>query len=347
MMDVFDSTRIRGVHCCVPSRKINNEYFENTFTKDQIDDVVRMIGVENRYWVDSDVSTGDLCISAAKTLLEKIKWNSKSIDALIFITQTPDYILPGTSARIHKKLNLDPSCKAFDVNLGCSGYVYGLWLASCLIQSGAAKRVLLLAGETPSKIVDKKDKSTVLLFGDAGSATAIDFIEDHSLESCYILGTNGEGFNNLIIPTGAFGNYQISEDDRLLDKNPSCLFMDGASVFNFTLTEVPKLYETLIAKYDHSHDSLDGVLMHQANLFMLNHLKKRCKISDQIFKSNIKEFGNTSSCSIPLLICSELKENSKDKDLTLALLGFGVGYSWAGGIIRLEKSIHIDLEFYD
>jgi len=165
--------RIAGVVSCVPSRRIDNTVFTERFGEAAVNDVVKMIGVQTRYWTDANTTTADLCYQAAARLLEGVAWAHDTIDGLIFITQTPDYRLPATACDLHGRLGLKPTCVAFDVNLGCSGYVYGLWLASTLLQS-SCRRVLLLVGDTSSKLIDPEDRSTAILFGDAGTATAIE-----------------------------------------------------------------------------------------------------------------------------------------------------------------------------
>lgn len=345
-MDNFSKAIVRGVHCSIPSKRIDNSYFEKSFEKKSIDDVVKIIGVKTRYWAGDQTSTGDLCANSAKALMANLNWSPESIDALIFITQTPDFFLPPTSSVIHKKLNLHRECKAFDVNLGCSGYTYGLWLATCFIEASSARRVLVLAGDTNSKMIDKSDRTTCLVFGDAGSATAVEYSE-HSVDSHYVLGTDGVGFNHLIVPQGAFGNYDIQADSRFKDKDPSCIFMDGAEVFNFTLGTVPKLLISLLAKAQSTIDDVDFALMHQANLFMLNHLQKKAKIPNDKFLVNIDKYGNTSSCSIPLLMCSEMTSLTSTKDLKLVLLGYGVGWSWGGAFIHLRQNTYFGLETSD
>lgn len=284
------------------------------FSIDDINQVIKTTGVKTRHVAPDSVSAGDLCAKAAIDLMESLGWEPNSIDGLILMTQTPNQLLPATACRIQDKLGLRTSSFAFDVNLGCSAYPYGLWLAGSLMASGA-NRVLLLAGDTINKIVDPSERSTAFLFGDAGTATALEKKGGTTWE--FILGTDGSGANYL----------QASSDKSLT--------MDGPKVFEFTLQRIPILLSELEKNNGHPHDYY---LLHQANNFILQHLRKKCKIPSESFLSNINKFGNTSSASIPLLLSSELGSINLKKDTRLALVGFGVGLSWAAASISLDPT---------
>ncbi len=322
---------VAGIVSCVPKRVVDNQFFVDKFGEESVSDVVKMIGVSSRRWVDEKSTTSDLCAEAGRILLSKLGWDSKSIDAVIFISQTPDFRLPASACVLQHKLGLPVSCIAFDVNLGCSGYPYALWLGMTMIQSGAAKRVLLAVGDTISKVVDPDDRATAMLFGDAGTMTALQVSQDEG-QAHFILGTDGRGAENLIVPEGAFR--ACSSDARLEGRNSACLFMDGGEIFNFTLKSVPPLVADLIDFSGNSVESMDYFLFHQANQFMLKHLAKKSKIPLSRFPINIDRYGNTSSASIPLLISSDL-EILRSSRHSLALFGFGVGYSWGAANIAI------------
>lgn len=324
---------IVGVVSCLPSKKISNRFFEKTFGESVIADIVKMVGVENRYWVNEQTTTMDLCHAAGKKLLQGLGWAPDSVDALIFVSQTPDFRLPATACTLQSGLGLPNACIAFDVNLGCSGYPYALWLGMTMVQSGAARRVILAVGDTISKIVDLTDRSTALLFGDAGTVTAIEAVDGQT--ATFVLGTDGKGASNLMVPRGGFRDYMTSEDERIKDKHPDALFMDGGEIFNFTLRSVPGLVSETIQNSGFSMDQHDAFLFHQANLFMLKHLVKKAKIPVQNAPFNISEYGNTSSASIPLLMTTKLKEVLLEKKTRVAMFGFGVGYSWAGASLSV------------
>lgn len=320
---------VRGVVCAVPPRVVDNAHFHAHFEPGAVADVVKMIGVQTRRWSAPEQTTADLCEAAARTLLDKLAWDKDSVDAVIFISQTPDYRLPATACALHGRLGLPKACVAFDVNLGCSGYVYGLWLASRLLDGVAIKRVLLLVGDTISKTVDPSDRATALLFGDAGSATALEY--EAGAASHFITGTDGAGAPHLLIPEGGYRALDTS-DARLADRAADSLYMDGGEIFNFTLSSIPTLVKDLFALA--GRETADAYLFHQANTFMLKHIIKKAKIAPERAPINMDRFGNTSSASIPLLIVDQLAE-LRERPMDVAMFGFGVGYSWAAGLLSI------------
>jgi 3-oxoacyl-[acyl-carrier-protein] synthase-3 len=335
------SARIAGVVSCVPSRQVDNDYFVEKFDASAVRDVVKMIGVNRRRWADPQTSAGDLCRNAGLKLLDGLGWQADSIDALIFVSQTPDYRLPGTAFVLQAELGLPTSCLAFDINLGCSGYPQALWLGMNLIQTGAAKRVLLAVGDTISKMIDPTDRSTTLLFGDAGTMTALEASETDAAAH-FIIGADGKGVRNLIVPSGGFKSYDAAADERMAGKAPECLFMDGGEIFNFTLNAVPKLVSRTLEIAGREKDTYDAFLFHQANLFMLKHLAKKAGLPADRVPTNIGEYGNTSCASIPLLMTTELKHRLKEETLQLGMFGFGVGYSWASAALAVGPLTIVD-----
>jgi 3-oxoacyl-[acyl-carrier-protein] synthase-3 len=324
--------KVLGVVSCLPSQEIDNSFFLQRFNESEINDVCRMTGVEKRRWADDRTTTRDLCRVAGKRLLDGLGWDPGSVDALIFVSQTPDYRLPATACVLQAELNLPQSCIAFDINLGCSGYPYAVWLGMTMIQSGAANRVLLAVGDTVTKIVDPNDRATAMLFGDAGTVTALE-ASATAAPAHFILGTDGRGAANLIVPKGGFCT-GANDDPRLKDRDRNCLFMDGGEIFNFTLRTVPELVARTMAFAGRSADDYQAFLFHQANRFMLKHLAKKAKLPADRVPVNIEEFGNTSSASIPLLLTTALREQLSEQSARVAMFGFGVGYSW--GAVSLE-----------
>jgi 3-oxoacyl-[acyl-carrier-protein] synthase-3 len=269
------SARIAGVVSCVPGRCIDNAYFNDRFTASAVADVARMIGVENRRWAAAEQSTADLCCAAGRKLLSSLGWRPESVDALIFVSQTPDYQLPATACSLHARFGLKPATIAFDVNLGCSGYPYALWLAMTLIAGQAAGRVLVAVGDTISRVVDPADRATAMLFGDAGTVTALEFTAQHPQlhEATFVLGTDGSGVPSLIIPPGPTAH----------------LHMDGAEIFNFTLRTIPALVADTLKAAGKPADSYAAYLFHQANLFILSHLTKKMKLPPDRVPINIAD----------------------------------------------------------
>lgn len=324
---------IVGIVSCLPSHRVSNTHFYREFGEATVKDITKMIGVENRYWADESTSSKDLCAKAGLHLLQHLGWESSSVDALIFVSQTPDFRLPATACLLQAELQLPFACIAFDVNLGCSGYPYALWLGMTMVQTGAARRVLLAVGDTISKVVDPGDRSTALLFGDAGTVTAIE--ASVGQQANFVMGTDGRGAQNLMVPCGGFKDYSTWGKERLMDRSPDCLYMDGGEIFNFTLKAVPALVTETIRSSGLSLDKYDGFLFHQANMFMVKHLVKKLKLPADKIPINIDQYGNTSCASIPLLMTSKTKESLSSSSLRLGLFGFGVGYSWAGASLQV------------
>jgi 3-oxoacyl-[acyl-carrier-protein] synthase-3 len=269
-------------------------------------------------------------------------WEAESIDGLIFVTQSPDYLLPSTACLIHRDLGLSPGCAAFDVGLGCSGYPYGVWLASMMLQSDGMKRVLVLHGETPSRFAEQSDRSVALLFGDAGSATAIE-------SGCagaglprwwFSLNSDGQGYDDLIIRGGGF------RDRFPTDRRQSFVHMNGPGIFDFTIKRVPQLVEETLAASGMTEGDVDYYILHQSNRFIMNHLARKMKIPSEKIPLTLGEFGNTGGPSVPLTITMGGLERAADQGLTLLLLGYGVGLSWGSALIDVAPDTffnHIEI----
>ena len=314
---------LKGVVCAVPGEPIGNDKFAKVFGEKAVGEIIKMIGVQTRYWAAPNQTTADLCFVAAERLLARLEWSADSIDALIFVTQTPDHFLPASACLLHARLGLATDCQAIDVNLGCSGYVYGLWLASSLVQSGC-NRVLLLAGDTISRLIDPTDRGTAVLFGDAGSATAIE--ADQTAGSVYFrLGTDGAGALALRVPEGGF---RSADPDRPVTLDPRRLHMDGGEVFAFTLRVVPALIQNILDDAGLGPGAVDTYLLHQANQFMIKHIGKRIGADAPRLPINIQRYGNTSSATLPLLLADDMAARLQGTAARLLLAGFGVGLSW-------------------
>lgn len=305
-------------------------------------------GVYKRYVASNGLCTSDLCVCAGERLLAELDWSRDSVDVLIFVSQTPDYLLPATSCSIQGRLKLSKRCAAFDVNMGCSGYTYGFWLASSLIAGGSAKRVLLLVGDTISRIVSPRDRATAPLFGDAGTATALES-DMNAPRMAFELGTDGSGQEHLIVPAGAFRQprtqYTLQRTEREGGniRSDEDLFMNGAEVFAFTLREVPKLIKSVIDTAGWSKEDVDAWVMHQANRFMLQHLIKRMQLPADKVVLAMEEFGNTSSASIPLAMTHSLSKRLRKERLNLVMVGFGVGFSWGAVALTCDNMVMPDL----
>lgn len=335
---------ISGIVCAVPSHvKANNE-FVSMFDEESAIKFGQKTGIYRRHVTTSSTCTSDLCFSAAVRLLDQLGLSRDAVDVLIFVSQTPDYVLPATACLLQQRLGLPTSVAAFDVNLGCSGYVYGLWLASSLVSSGQAKNVLLLVGDTCTKFVSDTDKSTAPIFGDAGSASLI--TAEVGFESYFHLGTNGQGAKNLMIHSGGFRNPSDGSSRQKVDyldgtsRSVQDLYMNGGEIFNFTIGTVGSAIQEFLKEHP---SQVDAFVFHQANRLMLDHLRKKLAIPAEKLWLSLDEFGNTSSASIPLTIVYYFNQHAFSSSQNLLLAGFGVGYSWALSRIQLRDGFKWDL----
>jgi 3-oxoacyl-[acyl-carrier-protein] synthase-3 len=336
----ISGVRISGIYACVPKQVIDNTYFEKQFGEEAVADVVRMIGVKKRRWSKEDVTGGDLTLVAAQSLLAKLGWSSETVDAIIYVSQTSDFKMPSTACVLQHRLGLAEHCAAFDLNLGCSAYPYALWTAMSLLRASGLKRALVCVSETMSKIIDKNDRATAMLFGDAATVTALE-VDASDAPNFFIFGTNGSGYADLIIADGARVPAELAIVEKRISR-PDKLHMDGWSVFNFTIGTVPGLVKQSLAQASLEINAVDYFLFHQANNFMLDHLIKKSKLPSEKILKNLANYGNTSCASIPLLMATELSSFISQRTLTLALFGFGVGYSWSSAVLRVDENIILD-----
>lgn len=334
-----DHLKLCGISAAVPGRAI-----PVTGPSPDLEKITSSAGVKARHIASASVCSSDLCQAAAENLLKTLAWERSSIDLLVFVSQTPDYILPATSCLLHSRLGLSKECAAFDINLGCSGYVYGLSVVATHINAKAAKRALLLVGDTISKVISPCDRSVAYLFGDAGSATALEYVDEASTIS-FVTGSDGNGAEHLRIPAGMF-RVSSSEATRTLAQNAALnsrsqgyLYMNGPEIFNFTLREVPPMVKRVLGAAGWGLEEVDHYVFHQANRFMLDYLVKRMGLPVGSVPMALDQFGNTSSASIPLTICSTLGERLKSRAARLVLGGFGVGFSWSAAALTVDRPV--------
>ncbi|RYY74319.1 MAG: ketoacyl-ACP synthase III [Gammaproteobacteria bacterium] len=329
---IFRGARLAGITSAVPATEFDNVRDTLQFDATEVKKVVSLAGVKTRRVTTSNMFCSDLCLAAAKDLLEGLDWSADSIDVLIFITQTPDYFLPGSASLMHRDLALSHHCAVFDVGLGCSGYPYGIWLANMMIQTGAAKRILVLHGDTPSLFTDKEDRATYLLFGDGGTATAIETSTKES-EWGFCLHSDGGGCKDLIIPGGGFRN------PKPANERDSKLKMNGPNLFNFTVARVPEVIDEMLALMKCTVDDLDVFFFHQSNQFIMKHIAKKCGLDLAKVPLTLDRFGNIGGASVPLTVTQYLAENKLDRSVKVMLLGYGVGLSWGAAQIELDKNV--------
>ena len=331
--------KISGISACVPSNSESN-YDYDWLTEQEQQLLVKTTGIENRRVVNDGRTTSDLCFSATEKLLADLKWNRDDIDILIFVSQSRDYFLPATAIILQERLGLKTSTIAFDISLGCSGYVYGLSVISSLLKSTNSKKALLLAGDVSSFSLNKRDKSTYPLFGDAGTATALELTNEGEMH--YNLNSDGSGHEAIIIPDGGLRNpltdesFVEKEIDKGIWRSNRNLKLEGLDVFNFSITKVHPQIKALLEEHQIDIDKIDYFVFHQANRLILETIRKKLKIDAEKVPYSLKEYGNTSSASIPLTIVTELQEQVQNKNLSMLLCGFGVGLSWGTVTLNLD-----------
>jgi 3-oxoacyl-[acyl-carrier-protein] synthase-3 len=346
-----DGISIKGISCCVPARIERNVDITNQPAED-IQKFIDVTGVEERRIAHADVCTSDLCMQAATKVLSSVQWEKDSIEILVFVSQTADYILPVTSAMLQDRLGISKDCIAFDIPLGCSGYVYGISVITGMMKAFGLKRGILLAGDTISKLVSKNDKSTYPLFGDAGSATLFE-TDDMNSTIHFDLGTDGSGYKAIIIPDGGSRNtvtetsFDEVEYDAGIRRNQCQLALEGMDVFSFGISQAPKTVNKLIEAFAIDKEQVDYFVFHQANMMMNKMIAKKLKLPVEKVPYSLKHFGNTSSATIPLTVVTELKNQLEQKDLNFIFCGFGVGLSWGTIHLTLKKETTLIFSEYE
>ncbi len=321
-------------------------YFPEAYEDNPAEErITQKVGVFRRHIAAEGECASDLCIKAAEDMFEKYNVDKETIDAVIFCTETPDYIMPSTACVIHGRLGLKQNCMAFDFNHGCTGYIYGLALAKSVIETGLATNVLLLAGDTLSKIIHPKDMRTKPLFGDSGSATLVSgTYSRREFLSNFRFGTNGEEFRKIIVHYGGMRMKHVDPaiaHEEIVDqygnvRTDATLYMDGKAVVQFTQTVVPPMMHDILDSARLNMDDITNFVFHQANKFMLQNVQKACKIPDDgRYFNDCSMIGNTASASIP----NAINKMQRD-DIVLGkyglLMGFGIGLTWGGCIADLS-----------
>ncbi len=335
---------VAGISACVPEDVYHNAEYDWISEKER-EILIKTIGVEKKHHAKKGTTTSDLCYVAAEELLTRLKWQREDIDLLIFVSQSRDYIIPATSGLLQERLSLSKSCIAFDISLGCSGYVYGLSVIGSMMKTGAIKKGLLLTGDISTLNTSYRDKSAFPLFGDAGTATAID-LTDNAEPMMFNLQSDGEGYEAIIIPDGGIRNFADKETSFEYHKigegiyrNKFNIALDGIKVFNFSLREVKPNVNKLLSEFNMKTDDIDYFIFHQANRLMNETIRKQLKLVPEKVPYSLNDFGNTSSASVPITIVSELSEEIASQELTLLLSGFGVGLSWGSVILKTNRII--------
>lgn len=341
MNTVFQHIKISHLAAVLPPHVIELNDLANLYGEAEVKKIIKTTGIQRVRYADANTTSADLCEKAAHLILTKQPELKTQVDGLIFVSQTRDYILPQTSHVLQHKLGLSQETLCFDLPVGCTGYIYGILQAAMLINSGLCNKVIVLAGDTTSKIVSKGDRTVSMVFGDAGTAT---LVEKGEGTMGIMLKADGASAKDLMIPAGGFRmpknaatSLQKSYEDNI-QRSDEDLFMDGMQVFNFSISQIPKIIEEALVQMIWKKEETDKFVLHQANEFMVNYLAKRLKLNNEQVPLSVKEYGNTGPSSIPLTLCDQFHENNSSLNKVI-LCGFGVGLSWGTIAVNLNGTI--------
>lgn len=317
---------LKHISVYLPDKSVTNEDIAEMFPSWESSKIFEKVGIKNRYVADSKEGVADMAVAAIRNLQLETGIDLSQVDYFLLCTQSPDYQIPTTACIVQHRVGLSNNCGAIDINQGCSGYIYGLSLASALVSSGIANNVLLVTADVYSKHIHNSDKGNMSLFGDAATASLISSDGKYEIGK-FSLGTDGSGYDKLIIKNSGLFSKSLNQDDP-----ENFLFMDGAAVFDFTAKRIPQLIEENLVLNGLAKDDINLFVFHQANTFMLNFLRNRIKIEKNRFLINMENYGNTVSSSIPLAF----KDSFDGENRNVMMVGFGVGLSW-GAVVLLNK----------
>jgi len=330
---------IKAISYYLPQQYLGNEELSSLFPEWAVEKIANKIGIEKRHIAAAGEFASDMAIAAAERLFNEHQIQRETIDFILYCTQSPDYFLPSTACIIQDKLGIPANAGALDYNLGCSGYVYGLALAKGLIMAGIAKNILLLTSETYTRYIHPRDKANRTIFGDAAAATLVSNAGFASIGE-FVLGTDGSGAENLIVKQGASRypekTVATSNDEYGNEQSGGHLYMNGPEIFAFTSRIIPGLIVETLAKNKLAQKNIDLFIMHQANQYMLEHLRKKSAIDPAHFFLFMANVGNTVSSTIPIALYEALKTQPTGPGTKWLLAGFGVGYSWGATIITFN-----------
>ena len=329
----LNNVRFRGLASCVPKTKISNLDCPPA-KRSERERLIRNIGILNRRMCFPWQCVSDLAEVAAERLLDAIGWQRDEVDALIFVTQSPDYIVPATAIILQDRLKLSTNTIAFDINLGCSGYPFGIYTLGCMLAAGGIKKALLLAGDKGASLHDP-------IFSDCGTATALEFSPD-APPMHFDMHSDGSGHRAIILPVGGHRDpvqphHLIPKLNEHGDMRPATdLILDGTAVLNFSTQRIPPAIRELCDYAALSLDQVDYVLLHQANKMINETIRKKLQQPPEKFPSTLYDFGNTSSASIPLTMTARLDSRLAEAPATLVLSGFGIGLSWGSCMMQTD-----------
>ena len=328
----FPNVRVIGISACVP-KEIDDNRTTPLIPDEERDHLIESIGIIQKRIAPVGVCSSDLCYESAEKLISELGWDKSEIEALVFVTQTPDYIHPATSCVLQDRLGLSKECMALDVSLGCSGWVYGMSTVASLVSNGAIKKALLLVGDLGTRTNSPRNKSDFPLFGDAGTCTALEYAEgEHGIQ--IHLGTDGSGKDAILIPDGGYRNPVTRDSLEYKDYGDGQICtglharMDGMSVFSFAITKGPKSVKGLCEHFDINIDDIDCFVFHQANRLITEKIQKKLKLEKSKCPDSMDYFGNTSCATIPLTLVTRRRQELSGSKMRNIGCAFGVGLSW-------------------
>ncbi len=331
----FDNIKISGISTAVPKNIRRTLDFSSQYGKDAVEKYIEMTGIREAHITSQYQTVSDLGFFAAENLINQKKISRDEIGLLVFGAHSTDYRRPATACVLHKRLGLSKSCAAFDVSLGCSAFVYTMQIAASMMNASDIQKALVITGETVSKIANPKDKTVSMLFGDAGCAILLEKKASKMSGSLY---TDGNGYKAIISPAGGFRNLSAPDTEfnfeEGIKRNLYNVWMDGTTVFTFTISDVPKAIKNFMEKSGTSVETYDYFIMHQANKFIHKQLAKKLKISEEKMPISLDRYGNTSAASIPLTLCDAFGTEKENRRIKFLSCGFGVGLSW--GVLSSE-----------
>jgi len=337
----IDDISIKGISCVLPVNRVETTSRIQDFGKEAVEKIIKKTGVQTIFRSSEKQTASDLAFVAAKNIIEQTGLDVRQIQILVFVTQTPDYRLPATACVLQHRLGIPEDCICFDINLGCSGYINGLFAVSSLMESGEIQKGLLLVAETPSKRISPLDRSLSMLFGDCGTATLLEKIKTKKT-MLFKFKSFGERFNKIIVPAGAFRNLDAPRERTLCPdgniRSDYDTYMNGQDVFSFSITEVPKYILDFMEENQTTEQDYDFFIFHQANEFILKQISKKLGADASRVPVSMKYFGNTSSTSIPLTL-SYLKSLGIEGEKRLLMSGFGVGLSWCASDLFIDTDV--------
>ena len=339
----LSNVRLSGIAAALPTQTVSNRDYDRISEKDR-KLLIKTTGIEERRVARRGLTASDLCFAAAQQLMDALGWQPEEIQALVFVTQTPDYPMPATAMLLQDRLGLSKSCLSFDISQGCAGYVYGLAALAGFVASGGIKKALLLVGDTITQTISYEDKSAAPIFSDAGSATALMY-EAGAPDMHFNLQSDGAGYRAIFIEEGGARNpittesLQPKEVHPGISRAPNQLAMAGLDVFNFALKEVVPNLRSLLDFAGKTPEDPDYFIFHQANLLLNESLRKKLKLEKEKVPYTLSKYGNTSCATIPVTLVSELNKELQSGPKELALSGFGVGLSWGSALIQTDQMV--------